>query len=277
MTSTIPLKTYHHQGAKIIVGLDPSEKILTSWGLPVSANGLEIFCAQCVEALTLVPAIVKFQAAFFERFGSQGVHHLETATRQFRDSGIPVILDAKRGDIGSTVEAYANAYIGNADFPLSGLTVNPYLGFDALKPFFERALAHEFTLFVVARSSNPEGDLLQTAVTNNGESVAAHICDSIAALNEAYGAPIAGAVLGATQPQTFADLARRLDGAPILAPGIGAQGATLKELQEMAGSYYRQTIPAASRAILKHGDTAQNMARAIDAMSAEDRNLRTSS
>lgn len=237
----------------LCAGIDPHDALLTSWGLADDLSGLERFAGTVVEALADRVALLKPQSAFFERFGSRGIAVLERTIADARSAGALVILDAKRGDIGSTVEAYAQAYLDPAA-PLfaDALTASPYLGFGSLEPLYATAEKHGAGVFVLAFTSNPEGDAVQRAVTAGGGTVGAAILDGAAARNagmEPMGA--IGAVVGATLADVPFDLAG-LNG-PILAPGLGAQGARPGDLRALFGGALRNVVPAMSRELLRHG------------------------
>jgi orotidine-5'-phosphate decarboxylase len=237
----------------LCVGVDPHASLLGAWSLPDSVAGLERFALTTVEALGDRVAVLKPQSSFFERFGSAGVAVLERTVAAARAAGALVILDVKRGDIGSTVEAYADAYLDPAS-PLfaDAITVSPYLGFGALEPFFERAERHGCGVFVLAFTSNPEGASVQRALTDKGETVGASILEQAAARNR--GAvpmgPI-GAVLGATLADVPFDLAR-LNGA-VLAPGLGAQGGRPEDLRTVFAEVAANLLPSTSREVLRSG------------------------
>ena len=261
MTETTPREPFGSRLRKALdtrgplcVGVDPHATLLGSWSLPDSVAGLERFALAVVEALAERVAVLKPQSSFFERFGSAGIAVLERTVAEARAAGALVILDVKRGDIGSTVEAYADAYLDPAS-PLfaDAVTVSPYLGFGALEPFFERAEQHGCGVFVLAFTSNPEGAGVQRATTAEGQAVGASILAQAAARNG--GAvpmgPI-GAVVGATltDPIPF-DLA--LLNGPLLAPGLGAQGATPADLRGLFGDALANVVPSMSREILRGG------------------------
>src|SRR6266508_3529260 len=153
----------------LCVGIDPHPGLLAAWGLPDDASGLRRFSETVVEAVGGRVAAVKPQSAFFERHGSTGVSVLESIIRQLRDAGAIVILDVKRGDIGSTAAAYADAYLDQTS-PLAAdaVTVSPYLGVGALGPMIDSALVSGAGLFVLAVTSNPEGGVIQRARTPDG-------------------------------------------------------------------------------------------------------------
>lgn len=237
----------------LCAGIDPHGALLTAWGLGDDVAGLDRFAGTVVEALADRVAVLKPQSAFFERFGSRGVAVLERTVADARAAGALVILDAKRGDIGSTVEAYAQAYLDPAS-PLfsDALTAAPYLGFGSLEPLYAHAEKNGSGVFVLAFTSNPEGAAVQRAATDSGESVGARILAEAARRNAGSGplGPI-GAVVGATVGDVPFDLGG-FNGA-LLAPGIGAQGATPADLRRVFGDALRNVVPSASREILRHG------------------------
>ncbi|SDJ88095.1 orotidine-5'-phosphate decarboxylase [Streptomyces indicus] len=237
----------------LCVGIDPHASLLSAWGLNDDLAGLETFTRTTVEALAETVAVVKPQAAFFERFGSRGVAVLEKAVEELRSAGTLVVMDAKRGDIGSTMAAYAEAFL-RKDSPLfsDALTVSPYLGYGSLKPAVDLARENGAGLFVLALTSNPEGSEVQHAVRADGRTIGATMLAHLAEEN-AGAAPMGsfGAVVGAT----LGDLSSYdLDiNGPLLAPGIGAQGATPADLPSVFGSAVRNVVPNVSRGVLRHG------------------------
>lgn len=236
----------------LCVGIDPHASLLTDWGLNDDIGGLERFTHTVVEALAEQVAVLKPQSAFFERFGSRGVAVLERAVADARQAGALVLMDAKRGDIGSTMGAYATAFL-RQDSPLfsDALTVSPYLGFGSLRPALDAARESGAGVFVLALTSNPEGADVQHATTVEGVSVAQSMLDQIAEENAGV-APLGsvGAVVGATLGDTGADLA--ING-PLLAPGLGAQGATAADLPRVFGAATPNVLPSISRGVLRHG------------------------
>lgn len=243
----------------LCVGIDPHASLLRDWGLTDDVAGLERFTRTTVEALADRVAVLKPQSAFFERFGSRGVAVLEKAVSEARAAGALVVMDAKRGDIGSTMGAYASTYL-DQDSPLfsDALTVSPYLGFEALRPALDAARASGAGLFVLALTSNAEGREVQRAVREDGSSVAATMLRHLAAENAGAG-PLGsfGAVVGAT----LGDLsAFRLNvNGPLLAPGIGAQGATPADLPTVFGDAVRNVVPSVSRGVLQHGPVTSGL------------------
>jgi orotidine-5'-phosphate decarboxylase len=258
----------------LCVGIDPHPSLLTGWGLTDTPAGLERFCRTVVEALADRIAVLKPQSAFFERFGSAGIGVLESTIRQSREAGALVLLDVKRGDIGSTASAYADAYLA-PDAPLraDAVTVHPYLGFGALEPFLAAARAHGGGVFVVALSSNPEGRAVQLARGTDGRTVAQAIVDDAARCNEGE-RPLGsiGVVVGATAGETGLDLSR-LNG-PVLAPGLGAQGAAAEDLSIVFKGLAGPLLPAYSREILRHGPGVDALREAAKRSLAECRKVR---
>ncbi|MEV5007486.1 orotidine-5'-phosphate decarboxylase [Streptomyces sp. NPDC056159] len=237
----------------LCVGIDPHASLLAEWGLNDDVAGLERFSRTVVEALAGRVAALKPQSAFYERFGSRGLAVLEKSVEEARAAGALVVMDAKRGDIGSTMAAYAESFL-RKDAPLfsDALTVSPYLGYGSLRPAVDLARESGAGLFVLALTSNPEGAEVQHAVRPDGRSVAATVLAHLAEENAAQ-APLGsfGAVVGAT----LGDLSSYdLDmGGPLLAPGIGAQGATPADLPRVFGSAVRNVVPSVSRGVLRHG------------------------
>ncbi|MFD7019982.1 orotidine-5'-phosphate decarboxylase [Streptomyces sp. NPDC059928] len=239
----------------LCVGIDPHASLLADWGLNDDIAGLERFTRITVEALADRVAVLKPQSAFFERFGSRGIAVLEKAVQEARAAGALVLMDAKRGDIGSTMAAYAATYLDPAS-PLfsDAVTVSPYLGFGSLRPALDLAAKSGSGVFVLALTSNPEGAEVQRSTAADGRSLAQLMLDHMAAEN-AGASPMGsvGAVVGAT----LGDAGANLDiNGPLLAPGIGAQGATPADLPEVFGSAVRNVVPSVSRGVLRHGPDA---------------------
>jgi orotidine-5'-phosphate decarboxylase len=247
----------------LCAGIDPSAQLLEDWGLSDDARGLKEFCNVCVEAFAGVVGVVKPQVAFFERHGAAGMAELERLVADAHAHGLVVLNDAKRGDVDTTVEAYADAWVGAAS-PLAGdaVTVHPYLGLGALEPLVRLAAANGRGVMVVARSSNPEGRALQQALTAQGASVEDMLLAEIAALNGSAGIPAGtvGAVVGATLPPSDFPLSQL--GGVILAPGLGAQGAGPADVAErFAGCAPGTVLPSSSRGLLRHGPDPEALRR----------------
>lgn len=239
----------------LCAGIDPHAALLAAWGLDDDVAGLERFALTAVEGLAPEVAVIKPQSAFYERFGARGIAVLERVVAESRAAGALVLLDVKRGDIGSTSQAYADAYLDPAS-PLASdaITVSPYLGFGSLTPFVETARRFDAGLFVLGLTSNPEGPEVQHATTASGETVAARMFAHLAALNQGA-APLGsfGAVVGATIG-TVPDLGVGADlgfNGPILAPGLGAQGGTPADIRRIFGDL--PVLPSSSRGLLRHG------------------------
>ncbi len=236
----------------LCAGIDPHAALLHEWGLDDSVLGLERFALAATEALAAECAVVKPQSAFYERFGSRGVAVLERVITTARDAGALVLLDVKRGDIGSTSEAYAEAYLDPASpIAADAITVSPFLGFGSLDPFVDAARKHDAGLFVLARTSNKEAPEVQAARGGDGVSVTGTILDHLRALN-AGAEPLGsfGAVVGATIGDTGEDFAFN---GPILAPGYGAQGGTAADLPRIFGAALSAVLPSSSRELLRVG------------------------
>jgi len=251
----------------LCVGIDPSIELLAQWGLPASAAGVGTFCDIMVEAMGERVAVVKPQAAFFEQFGPDGMRELARVVRNIKAQGALALIDVKRGDIGHTLDAYADAMIG-PDSPFGGdaMTATAYLGFGSLKPLLDKAVARAAGVFVVVRSSNPEGRALQDARLADGRSVATSLADDITAYNNSIGAGVGpvGAVMGATLEGTATETLAHLPNALLLAPGIGAQGATFDDLARNFGAASKRALPSASRSILGKGPSIAALTEAIE-------------
>ncbi|QDW64713.1 orotidine-5'-phosphate decarboxylase [Oerskovia sp. KBS0722] len=263
----------------LCVGIDPHPGLLAAWGLPDDATGLREFGLRVVDAVGGQVAALKPQSALFERHGSRGVAALEevlAAAAAAGPSGTLTIVDAKRGDIGSTMAGYADAYLRDGS-PLAGdaLTVSPYLGFGSLTPAVEAALGTGRGLFVLCLTSNPEGAQVQHARTGAGvdvRSVAARIAAEAAALNEGIEplgsiGLVVGATIGDAARNTGVDLPA-VNG-PLLAPGVGAQGAGAAELAAVFGDARRQVLASSSRGVLAAGPDAGALLTAARAASRE--------
>jgi orotidine-5'-phosphate decarboxylase len=251
----------------LCVGIDPHAGLLADWGLPDDASGVERFGRAVVDALAGEVALIKPQSAFFERHGSRGVAALETVLADACAAGILVLLDVKRGDIGSTMGGYAKAYLGDGS-PLAAdaITVSPYLGFGSLEPALEMASKTGRGVFVLARTSNPEGASVQEARAGD-RSVAQTIVDEVAARNAGLD-PLGdvGVVVGATGEYDL-DLTG-LNGA-VLAPGLGAQGATPADIAARFTHVGGTVLPTASRSVLRHGPDGAGLRAAVSQLRDE--------
>ncbi|KAA9160334.1 orotidine-5'-phosphate decarboxylase [Amycolatopsis acidicola] len=237
----------------LCAGIDPHPGLLDAWGLERTVSGLEKFALSATEVLAAEAPVIKPQSAFFEAYGAPGIAVLERVIAGAREAGALVLLDVKRGDIGSTMGAYTTAYLsGDTALAADAVTVSPYLGFGSLAPAIETARASGRGVFVLARTSNPEAAELQKALLGNGKTVAQSIVDEVAAVNAGAG-PLGdvGVVVGATVPPGELELGA-LNG-PILAPGFGAQGAGVSDLRAVFGTGLPGVLPASSRDLLRHG------------------------
>ena len=247
----------------LCAGIDPHASLLDAWGLTDSVNGLEKFARTAVEVLAPRVAAIKPQSAFFERFGSRGIAVLEQVVETAREAGALVVLDVKRGDIGSTAQAYADAYLDpTSALAADAVTVSPYLGFGSLEPFIETARVHRKGVFVLALTSNPEAAVVQHARTESGGTVAGTVLAELARLNAGV-TPMGsfGAVVGATIGETAEDLA--VNG-PLLVPGIGAQGGTADDVRRIFGDALDLVLPSSSREILAAGPDAAGLNAAVE-------------
>ncbi len=260
----------------LCLGIDPSRRLLHDCGLPDSAEGALRFGRRVLEAADYQLAIVKPQSAFFERFGSEGVKALETLIAEIREHDVLVLLDVKRGDIDSTGQAYAEALFSpSSALRVDAATLSPYLGIDALAGAIRYAASHGSGAFVVVRSSNPEGHALQTAVTEDGRSVARSVCDAITALNRElceHGIGPVGAVVGATCDDAAA-IVEALPVSCILAPGVGAQGASVDDVRERMRAARGRVLPSVSRAVLARGAEPASMREMIAELKRQCRAL----
>lgn len=256
----------------LCLGIDPHEFLLTSWGLPDTAAGVREFALRCVDAAAGTIGIVKPQAAFFERHGSAGYAALEETLAAARAAGLIVIADVKRGDIGSTVAAYAEAWLTpGSPLEADAMTIAAYQGLGSLgEPI---ALAHEQGkgLFVLAATSNPEALEVQRAVIgvgdHTGSTVAAGIVAGVETLNADRPLGSVGVVVGATVRLAEAGIpVAALRSTPILAPGFGEQGAVISDLPALFGPVAGNVVANVGRAILRAGPLEVGTALASQAL-----------
>lgn len=258
----------------LCVGIDPHQALLSAWGLDDSAAGVRELGLRSVDAAAGRVGIVKPQVSFFERFGSAGFAALEEVLAAARAAGLLVIADAKRGDIGTTMDAYAAAWLTpGSPLEADAVTVNPFLGVGALESTFTLADGAGKGVFVLAATSNPEAASVQRARASAAQTVSAAIIDEVSARN-AHSTPDGewaglGFVIGATVEWTDAGIAPFAPAAPILAPGFGAQGAGPADLLARFGAHASTVIASESRSILSAGP--DGLAGVIDARAAEYR------
>ena len=248
------------------MGIDPHESLVRAWGHDYDPAGLERVSRGLVEAIGDQVAVFKPQSAFFEVFGSAGVAVLERLVGDLRAAGTLVILDVKRGDIGTTMDAYAEAFLGkDAPEPPDAITLSPYLGYGSLRPAIDLAHATGRGVFVLALTSNPEGADVQHAVLH-GQSVAGHVvagatadnADAVARGELGSVGLVVGATVGDAVDRLGLDLAGM--GGPFLAPGVGAQGGTAESLRRVFGSALPNVLAASSREVLGAGPTVAALA-----------------
>ncbi|MCV2491470.1 orotidine-5'-phosphate decarboxylase [Geodermatophilus sp. YIM 151500] len=271
----------------LCVGIDPHPPLLDAWGLPDGPDGLARFTDAVVEALAGTVAVLKPQMAFYERHGSRGLVVLEDGVARARAAGALVLLDAKRGDIGSTMSAYADYLRPDHPLAVDALTVSPYLGTGALQSAVDTARQHGGGLFVLARTSNPDAGTLQHARVGD-RSVAQAVVDAVRSWNTpgwVVGDPLPdvaavrdvaggwgpatgsfGVVVGATLAELDVDLDGL--GGPVLAPGLGAQGGSPADLRRLFGDH-RAVVPTVSRDVLAAGPDPAALRAAADRWTAE--------
>jgi orotidine-5'-phosphate decarboxylase len=268
MTATFGARLHRamEQHGPLCAGIDPHRSLVESWGLTYDLSGLEQFALTCAEAFAGRVAAVKPQSAFFEVFGSRGIAVLERVLTELREAGTLTILDVKRGDIGTTMAAYGEAFLGrDAVAPVDAITVSPYLGYESLRPAIDLAAQTGRGLFVLALTSNPEGASVQHAV-RDGRTVAASIVEGATVDNalarERGELGSIGLVVGATVGYAVADLGLDLVTAatPILAPGLGAQGGSVADLASVFGPARGQVLASSSREILGAGPDSTRLA-----------------
>lgn len=242
----------------LCVGIDPHSALLTAWGVGDSADGAREFGLRTVDAAAGRVGVVKPQVSFFERFGSAGFAALEDVLHAARDAGLIVIADAKRGDIGTTMDAYAAAWLTpGSPLESDALTVNPYLGIGALESTFALAEEHGKGAFVLAATSNPDAGSVQRARSGSDSTISASVVTEVSARN-AGTTPTGewgslGFVIGATVDWAHAGLSPFTPSAPILAPGFGAQGAGAEDVVPRFGSCSSMVVASESRSILSAG------------------------
>jgi orotidine-5'-phosphate decarboxylase len=252
----------------LVFGLDPSADLLESWGLGDTADGLDRFADIVLTAADGAVGLVKPQSAFYERHGWRGIKTLQRLIERARAAGLLVILDVKRGDVGSTNDAYAEAYLGTgAPLAADAITVHPYLGLAAMDAFVSRATGSGSCLLVVTRSSNPEGRAVQAGAEQQ-------LLEGIGELNARLApgtiGPV-GAVVGPARLQPALDLAAA--SCLFLAPGVGAQGASPADVVHVFAACPDRVMPSASRSLLQAGPDVRQLRDAVSALAAEFRAL----
>ncbi len=271
------LQNAFDEHGQLCVGIDPHAALLEEWGLPDSAEGVREFSKAVVDAAAETVGVIKPQVSFYERFGSKGFAVLEEIAQEAQAAKLLVIMDAKRGDIGTTMTAYYEAWLGkDAPFVCDALTVSPYLGFDSLAETMSNTAERGKGLFVLAATSNPEGASVQKAQIGD-TTLAADIWSRLERVNaitaaSATGLGSFGAVVGATLNLTGVGLGSILNeraavATPILAPGFGAQGAELGDIKRLFGASAETVLASVSRSVLSAG--AKALQKAISSAKAE--------
>lgn len=266
-------------GSAVCMGIDPRPEAHPSThpdrfdGDPAKvARAVVRYFQEILEATHELLACVKPQAAFFERLGIPGLIALAQLIADAKRLGIPVLLDAKRGDIGSTAQAYADAYLGDGVFSSDALTVNPFLGLDTLEPFFTAAERNGRGVFVLVKTSNPGSGDLQDLELATGGSVASHLAARLSERAQQsldrYGLSPIGAVVAATHPEHLHRLRAELPHSWLLVPGYGAQGGTAARVAAALRPDGLGALITASRSLTYHGDVSDVVARSRAAAEA---------
>lgn len=259
------------ESGPIVAGIDPHAALLRDWGLTDDAAGLREFSLRTLDAVAGRVCAVKPQSAFFERHGSAGVAVLEELLARARERGVLTVLDVKRGDIGSTMAAYAQAHLQpGAVAEADAITVSPYLGAGSLEPAVELAREHGKGLFVLALTSNPGAEAVQHARTAEGSPLAREVARYAEAAGrgseDAWGS--VGLVVGATVKDSYRRLGldRAAPTVPLLAPGFGAQGAGPAQLPEVFGPAAARVLVCLSRGLLAAGPLPQDLTDRAEAL-----------
>ncbi len=252
---------------QLCVGIDPSFEQLESWNLPQSAEGARTFAMALLDAAAVQVALVKPQVAYFEQFGAEGFKILAEVMQEASSRELMVIADAKRGDIGSTMTGYANAWLSQeAVFACDALTVSPYLGPESLNETVLTALDNNRGLFVLSATSNPEASGLQAAITA-GSSVAKSVYDYAKTHCTGEVGSI-GVVIGATvECSTLGIDTSEVSNVPVLVPGFGSQGVELSSAATVLGSLASVSICSVSRSIA--GATREGLSQRLAAAKSE--------
>jgi orotidine-5'-phosphate decarboxylase len=250
--------------SQLVVGLDPRLDVLpmelrgeSVLGRAAAASAVARFCRGIVDAVGPYVVGVKPQSAFFEALGSDGVRALEEVCEYARSAGLLVLVDAKRGDIGSTARAYATAYVEPRDGApalADAITASPYLGHDSVEPFLAACRRHGAGVFFLVRTSNAGATDVQDLTLSDGRS----LWQYLAALVHEWGQPLVGeaglssvgAIVGATYPRAVSEARRLMPQTPMLLPGVGAQGATPADVARAFTSGPASALVTASRSVI---------------------------
>ncbi|MGO2540189.1 MAG: orotidine-5'-phosphate decarboxylase [Specibacter sp.] len=255
----------------LCVGVDPHPGLLADWGLADNVQGLRSFSRTVLEAVAPLAAALKPQVALYERHGSAGLAVLEELLAAAAEAEVLTIADAKRGDIGSTMAGYADAWLRDGSaLAADSVTLSPYLGFESLRPALDMAAANGRGVFVLALTSNPEGASVQHV--GGAQSVAKRIVQAAAQENQRYAGEVLGSVglvVGATVGTALTELGIDLAAVhgPLLAPGLGVQGATGEDMRATFGTAYSAVLATSSRGILAAGpDVAALRAATVETL-----------
>lgn len=250
--------------SQLVVGLDPRLDLLPMelrgeavLGRAAAASSVARFCKGIVDAVGPYVVAVKPQSAFFEALGSDGFRALEEVCGYARSAGLLVLLDAKRGDIGSTSRAYAEAYLepGNDATALGdAITASPYLGLDSVEPFLAACRRHDAGVFFLVRTSNAGAADVQDLALSDGRPLWHHVAELVhewgSQLVGDEGMSSVGAVVGATHPRAVSEARRMLPQSPLLLPGVGAQGATPADVARAFTAGPASALVTASRSVI---------------------------
>src|SRR5215813_9357849 len=234
--------------SQLVVGLDPNIDLM-----PIELRGdVARFCCGIVDAVAPHAVAVKPQLAFFEALGAAGIAAFEEVCMYARRAGLLVIADGKRGDIGSTARAYAEAYLEGEPPRADALTVNPWLGRDSVEPFLGAVRRGGVGIFVIVRTSNASGDL-QDAVLSDGRPMWHQVATLVDEWGEGmagdHGLNSVGAVVGATHPRAVAEARRLMPRTILLLPGVGAQGGSIADLGRAFQSGPASALVNAARSV----------------------------
>jgi len=276
-------ETVERKRTQLVVGLDPRLDVLPMelrgeavLGRAAAASAVARFCKGIVDAVGPYVVGVKPQSAFFEALGSDGIRALEEVCDYARSTGLLVIVDAKRGDIGSTARAYATAFLEPRDggTPLAdAMTASPYLGHDAVEPFLAACRRHGAGVFFLVRTSNTGAADVQDLTLSDGRPLWQYLAELV----HEWGQPLigegglssVGAVVGATYPRAVSEARRLMPQTPILLPGVGAQGATPADVARAFTSGPASALVTASRSVIYAFRGTEDDWRAAAAAEAE--------
>jgi orotidine-5'-phosphate decarboxylase len=243
--------------SQLVVGLDPRTDLL-----PIELRGdVARFCCGIIDAVAPHAVAVKPQLAFFEALGPAGMGAFDEVCRYAHHAGVLVIADGKRGDIGSTARAYADAYLDGSPPRADALTVNPWLGRESMEPYLAAARRNGAGIFVLVKTSNAGADV-QDVTLLDGRPMWQHVAQLVSEWGEdlvgEVGLSSVCAVMGATHPRAVADARRLMPQTILLLPGVGAQGASVADLAGAFTSGPASALVNSSRAVIyafRSGDT----------------------